>query len=592
MIKNKDNVIYDFICILPEVVKTAPKEFFLLGICSIFHAAFWFLVIEYNQKLYDCLIAFVQKNNTLLNVCIALISVAMIQIVKHILNGIANYIPIVIKSKINQQLTFNFNKKISKLDPILFEQTEFLDNIQKANRGKAEVAWNAVTLFTILTFYIPYFIFLSAYLFSLKPILVMMIIILFIPIILTQFVRVKIYSKTEDIAAPIKRENAYYKDCIVDREYLKETRMLGGVNFFLERFQNTLKQINILQLKADKKASLINLGLQLASMIGYLGVFILLFISVFNGSISIGAFTAVFQGIGDIYKLMEEVIYSYIGGMIRDLGYIKNYTRFMRMSEKESNIKLDSLKHIIVNDVSFKYPGKTDYALRNINLEIKENEVIAIVGVNGSGKTTLMRLLAGIYEPESGSIEFDGVKSTDASPKTLYTNISAVFQNYQKYMMSLKENITISNLSAPINNEKMHKVCVDSRVEIENSDIFPNGDNTMLSREFNGIELSGGQWQRIAIARGLYKNSKMIILDEPTAAIDPIEESNIYSDFITLIQGNIACIVTHRLGSVRLANRIIVLDNGVIVGNGTHDDLLRNCSYYKQLYDEQRKWYV
>ena len=114
----------------------------------------------------------------------------------------------------------------------------------------------------------------------------------------------------------------------------------------------------------------------------------------------------------------------------------------------------------------------------------------------------------------------------------------------------------------------------------------------MLSREFDGVELSGGQWQRIAIARGLYKRYSMIILDEPTGAIDPIEEASIYNDFIKLIQGNMAFIITHRLGSVRLADRIIVLEKGNIVGNGTHDQLLKNCIQYQHLFHEQKKWYI
>lgn len=587
------NVFCDFINILPRVVKIAPIDFALFGFFSVLHALSWFLIMRFNQRFYDSLILFSENDYMINTVCEALILVAVTQIFKHVLNGISNYIPVVIKSKINQKLSFEFHAKIGRISALNFEQDEFLDSIEKANRGKSEIAWNTVTLFYIIFFYIPYFVLVASYLFSLKPFLVIMIIIIFIPVVLTQFVRIKLYATTEDIIAPIKRENSYYMSCIVDKEYYKETRILGVAWYFLKLFKKTLNEINKLQLKAEKKASLINLALQLFSLIGYLCVLILLFNSVIDRSISIGAFAAVFQGINDVYKLMEEVIYSSVGGMIRDLGYIKNYTQFMQSSEIDAtNYELYDFEDISICDVSFKYPGASDYTLKNINLNVKKNEIVAIVGENGSGKTTLMRILCGIYIPQSGCVRFGGKKTSEISTKSLYGRTSAVFQNYQKYMMYLNENINISDLELSASPDILNQVCKKSRIDPYDTMIYPNGFNTMLSREFGGVDLSGGEWQRVAIARGLYKRYNMIILDEPTSAIDPIEESKIYNDFITLIKGNTAFIVTHRLGSVKLADRIIVLENGKIVGNGSHKQLLKSCIQYQHLFDEQKKWYV
>lgn len=593
MKEKKKNVLYDFIHILPQVLKISPVGFALLAVFSILHALLWFLVMKCNQIFYDS-VTLLAKNDTALSLVInSLLLVAVVQIIKHILNGISNYIPVVIKSKINQNLSFAFHAKIGKIDAAKYEQSEFLESIEKANRGKSEIAWNTITLFYILFFYVPYFICISWYLFSMKPILVITIIMIFIPVFLTQFVRMKIYAKTEDMATSIKRENSYYMKCLVDKEYFKETRMLGAVGYFMALFKKTMSEINHLELKADRKASLINLYLQLLSLAGYLGVLCLLFNSVLSGSISIGAFSAVFHGINDVYKLMEEVIYSSVGGMIRDLGYIRNYTEFMRQGEmRQTGRELDTCGEITVCDVSFKYPGADKYALKNINLHIKKNEVVAVVGENGSGKTTLMRLLSGIYQPESGYICFDETYLSEISLKSLYDNISAVFQNYQKYQMHLNENIIISNLSMPASQEVLNQVCRNSKIDLENRNVYPDRYDTMLSREFNGVELSSGQWQRIAIARGIYKKSSMMILDEPTAAIDPIEEGKIYNDFVKLIQGNTAFIVTHRLSSVKMVDRIIVLEKGQIVGNGSHDQLLENCSQYRKLFNEQKKWYV
>ena len=589
----KDSAVLAFLHILPRIIKTSPLGFVFLAIFSLLHSASWYFVIRMNQYFYNSLIWFAEGGAEFIAIE-SLILLTISHILKHVFNGIANYIPIVIKSKISQVLTFDLHAKISKIDAEMFENDEFLDSIEKAKKGKSEIAWDTITLFSILFFYFPYFVFISSYLFSLKPLLVILILLIFIPILLTQLVKTKIYSTTEDESASIRRENSYYSSCIVSREYFKETRMLGSVKYFLALFTKTLEEVNRLQFKADRKSSLINLCLQLLSLLGYLGVMLLLFESVITGSISIGAFAAVFQGINDVYKLMEEVIYSSAGGMMKDIGYVKKYTDFMRMKEKNHSEKkaTDNWRSIRVKNVSYRYPGEKKYALKNINLTINKGEIIAVVGENGSGKTTLMRLLSGIYTPKEGEICIDSSRFTSISQESLYSNFSAVFQHYQKYMMQLNENIQISDLLYLASNKDLDLVCSNARIDPNNHTIYPEGYNTMLSREFDGVELSGGQWQRIAIARGLYKKSQMIILDEPTAAIDPIEEANIYNDFIKLIRGKTALIVTHRLGSIKLANRIIVLDGGQIVGDGTHEHLLEKCSQYKKLFKEQKKWYV
>ncbi len=185
---------------------------------------------------------------------------------------------------------------------------------------------------------------------------------------------------------------------------------------------------------------------------------------------------------------------------------------------------------------------------------------------------------------------YGGRSSVEWPLSVLTRGTSAVFQQYQKYQMTLRENVEISDWDKSMSDESMHELLVQCGLN-ENNAEFPNGLETMLSREFDGVDVSGGQWQRIAIARGYYRDHWLIIMDEPTAAIDPFEESRIYHMFADLAKEKTAVLVTHRLGSVRLADRILVLKNGELVQIGTHDELVNTPGEYQRLWKAQSQWY-
>ena len=230
-------------------------------------------------------------------------------------------------------------------------------------------------------------------------------------------------------------------------------------------------------------------------------------------------------------------------------------------------------------------------AIQGINLHIKKGETIAIVGLNGSGKTTLAKIILGIYMPTQGNIYSGSISYSDLSREALFDNKSAVFQNYYKYLFNLRENVTISDAGLKIEWIRVKNACQNANVPVDNITLFPLGYETLLSKRFGGVDLSGGEWQRVAIARGLYRNSNIVVLDEPTAAIDPIEEGNIYRKFIDISAGKTAVIITHRLGSARIADRIIVMEGGAIVQTGTHDTLMKENGLYKTMFESQAQWY-
>ena len=246
---------------------------------------------------------------------------------------------------------------------------------------------------------------------------------------------------------------------------------------------------------------------------------------------------------------------------------------------------------ISLRGVSFAYPGAAQKAVDDVTLTISHGETVAVVGENGSGKSTLARLMLGLYLPDGGSVFYGKVNTKDAAAGSLFTHISAVFQKYQRYQMTLRENVGISDVGRNAGSAGLDEVCAKAGID-KSGGSFNNGYETMLSREFDGVDLSGGQWQRVAIARSFFRAHRFIVLDEPTAAIDPIEETKIYNRFAEISKGKTALIITHRLGSVKLADRILVMKNGKLVEQGTHAQLMAAEGEYARLYKSQEQWYI
>ena len=229
-------------------------------------------------------------------------------------------------------------------------------------------------------------------------------------------------------------------------------------------------------------------------------------------------------------------------------------------------------------------------AVKNASLTIRNGETLAIVGENGAGKSTLVKLLIGSYRPDQGEVRIGQVNTENTKMQCYQRKISGVFQNYQKYKMTLEDNVIIS-ASGEQKPDKVKQILEDVDVDMNGTD-YPKGLDTVLSTEFGGTDISGGQWQRVAIARGMYKEHEVIILDEPTAAIDPIEEYALYHKFKAMAKDKTAILVTHRMGSCKIADRIVVMDKGQIIEEGTHEELMHKNGKYREMYAAQAQWYA
>lgn len=575
-----------------KVIGACPMYFLFICIIDILLGLTLALNTLALDNFFSLVGQYVAGKTVLSGVLSSLILLILCILANPVLNGLSTVFCLDYERKVIGKLEKMFNDKCAMQQTASFEETSFLDGINKAQKGVK----NSVSLITGIVdatlIYIPYFLIIGVYLYSLKPNLIIIIFLFSIPIMFSQMFKSKLYASLEDKAAPLRRECEHYGECIIGKEKFKETRLLGAYNFFIKRYKNRLQTLNNVTMKTQVKSIRIELLFKIPVLLGHVITLLLLVRYLLDGSISVGNFGAVLASTGMIMNMLEQMICYIIGNSMKQIGTVDNYLKFMNIKESVGKqINYEKAPAIELKDVSFSYPGSKKDVISKVSIKFDSEEVIAIVGENGAGKSTLVKLISGIYLPNKGSVYFNGEDTRGLDPKTLMSNISSVFQDFQRYKMTLQDNIIISDTSTTLINQCAQNSLKEADLNV-NSKVFPQGMNTMLSRDFDGVDLSGGLWQRVAIARGFYKKHNMILLDEPTAAIDPVEESKLYMKFIQLSKGKTSFIVTHRLSLTKMADRVVVMDKGKVVQIGTHKELISVKGKYQELYSSQSKWYV
>ena len=252
----------------------------------------------------------------------------------------------------------------------------------------------------------------------------------------------------------------------------------------------------------------------------------------------------------------------------------------------------DALPEIVFSHVSFWYPGTEKLVLRDISFTLSAGQTIALVGANGSGKSTIVKLLCGLYEPTEGAVTVNGKDVHKLSLHSRNKLFSAVFQDFQTYSMSVNENVGLGNVQSMSDTNRIRSALEKARLA-EFVDTLPGGGDTNLDHlEAGGVSLSGGQSQRLAIARAYMNDAHFFLLDEPTSAMDPVAESHLYQSFSDIICGKGAVLVSHRLASAAIANSILVVVKGEIVQYGTHSELMASEGLYKEMFVKQSSWYA
>jgi ATP-binding cassette subfamily B protein len=262
-----------------------------------------------------------------------------------------------------------------------------------------------------------------------------------------------------------------------------------------------------------------------------------------------------------------------------------------RVPEKPAIIPEGTIEGIEFDHIAFTYPGGTGSAVDGLSLHIRNGELIALVGENGAGKSTLVKLLLRFYDVQQGAIKVGGIDVKDMDPEDLRNRIGVLFQDYATYELSVRENVVMGRPNGINNDEQVMKALQDSRSEwLVNK--MPNGLDSKVGRLFEGgHDLSGGEWQRLALARIMYRNADIWILDEPTSSLDPEAEAAIFAELKENLKGRIGIVISHRFSTVRIADRIAVIDDGHVTELGTHEELLAAGNRYAQLFELQASGY-
>jgi ABC-type multidrug transport system fused ATPase/permease subunit len=395
-----------------------------------------------------------------------------------------------------------------------------------------------------------------------------------------------------------RRQMDYYSGLMVNKDMVKELRLYDLSDTFIDRYDDAFERYYKGMRRLIIGEGGWHVGFALLSSVVNCIFFAMIAYRVFTGEIMIGDYTLLTGALTSIAGSVSTLI-SASSTVYEGTLFIDNLMTFMDYEQTIAPRIATPLKvrhgeqHTIVFDhVSFRYPGTERDVLKDINMTLVPGESLVLVGLNGAGKTTLLKLLTRLYDPTEGRILLDGEDLRDYDVQDLYRMFGIIFQDFGKYAESAGENIHFGNISK-LMEEKELREAAEASGAAEFIDAFPEGYATPLMRIFEqeGMELSGGQWQKLAISRAFYSDCDVLILDEPTAALDALAEQEIYNQFDRLRQGKTTIFVSHRLSSATVASKIVVLEYGTIIEEGNHRTLMQKQGRYFELFSTQAARY-
>jgi ATP-binding cassette subfamily B protein len=433
-----------------------------------------------------------------------------------------------------------------------------------------------------------------------SPWLPALLLVLFVPPSMFEFRGAKLwmeltYGQTEE-----QRKVAYFNNVVTGRAEQKEVRVFGLAAPLVKLWKAYRYKLRGELLRQQKKIQLYAIPVQLPALLVHIGLAIYLASLLLNHKLTPGLFVALFQAVG---TLSSSPISSVLSQLLESLVHVRFVREFMeaRPQQRQAGrlpFPASVQTGFAMEEVSFCYPGDDRLILDRLSLHIRPGERVALVGENGAGKSTIVRLLLGLYEPTSGHVQVDGMKYADIDPGQLRNKVIGVFQDFHNFEFSLGQSIGIGDPASFGGEDKLTpdytKVARAAKLGgvSELAAELTNGLDSPIGHTLDGgVGLSGGQWQRIALSRMLMSDPELLILDEPTAALDPKAEYEAYNQFNEIARGKSVIMISHRLGSARLADRIIVLQHGRIALEGSHDELLQGNNLYSRMWEEQSQWY-
>lgn len=585
MKKNKIKKVFEITFEITKIMFQFRKWlFFLLLFLNLILSVIPFVSILISQNLINI----IQIRNKSVYV---LLFIGVLYIGVKILNALLASLNSYLSQYYSEYLFLNLNKlfldKCNQLNYDDFENSETYDKLQRAEQNigvrTLSLVNNLITLFSNLIGFIISLVILSKWHnWSLIGFIILPIISFKYFISINEFEQKIIRSRTD-----IERKSWYLTFLMIKDYYIKEVKIYRLTDYLMTKYMKLKNKIFKQNILIARKKSIFSFVYKLSNTLFSSIIVIKALIETYLGKILVGNFMTYINTTSMIETNISNTV-STILSIYSDCLYCDYILEFFKIADscvqnKENLQKIDKIDFIELKNVSFKYPNREVFALKNFSFKFKKNKIYSIVGENGSGKSTLIKLLTGLYTNYTGDIFINGINLRYIDKEYLTDQMGVIFQDFNQYEFSVNENIGVGD----INNSNIEKIRAVSKISGADKFILklPQKYEQQLGNWFKyGIQLSGGQWQKIAVSRALMRNVGCYILDEPTAALDPSSEYSFYNNFKRNINNSIGILVTHRFTNAKMSDEIIVMADGKLIEHGTHKNLMKNKKIYYQLY--------
>lgn len=516
-------------------------------------------------------------------------------ILADLLGRVVSLLDSLLSERFTNATSIQLMEHAATLDLEDFEDSELQDRLERARRqttGRmtlmAQIFGQAQDMVTIVSF--------AAGLLIYAPWLIVLLLVALVPAFLGEaHFNAQSYS-LDYRRTPERRELDYLRQTGASVETAKEVKIFGLNAFLLERYHRLATSFYEANRRLAQRRALWGALLTTVGTIGYYIAYAFIAWRTLRGEFTIGDLTFLSGSFRRLRNLLEGLLISF-SQVAGQALYLDDLFSFFEIEpeivspEHPRPFPSRISEGFAFDNVGFRYPGAERWAVRNLTFTLRAGEVLALVGENGAGKTTLVKLLARLYDPDEGRILLDGHDLREYDLAELRSNIGVIFQDFVRYQMTAAENIAVGRIEAGGDRERIIAAAESSMAD-EMIRKLPHGYDQMIGKRFRtGVELSGGEWQKIAIGRAYMRNAQLLILDEPTAALDARAEFEVFKRFKELSEGKTAVLISHRFSSVRMADRILVLADGELEAAGTHEELLRQSPRYAELFELQAAGY-
>lgn len=578
---------------MKEILSIIWKYSRLWGCMKLLNSVLTAIIVPVNtvllQRIVNDILILLQENRChfILNTHLVILIAGVFSEV--LLTGVDRYVEIRFDMQITDRLEKEIVRKYRKLDYSCYEDPQTYDSISRISQNPGEkirmIFWKLCEMVRIIILLIGYLLIFQ----QASPLLVGIFLLFFPPMLYENYKAGCLWYDLYSRQTADERKIAYYERLLTGKTSLAELKIYQATDYIEKLWK---KQSS--KLRKEKEETLIRVEKTLLrkstfSALWYLCSGGVLLYGVITGRISVSMFLVLFQTILNIVDTVNGLLETFgnFSREIQEMSYLHSFFALKNIPERKGCIDR-TVRRIRFEHVCFSYPNAGTETLHDISFELDLSKSTAIVGENGSGKTTIIKLLCGLYQPTSGRILFDEYDIRNLNNGEIGKAIKVVFQDFFQYELTIRENIGFGNLARISHDLELQEVL--DAVHLE--ELKKLGLDTSLGKlEHEGIDLSRGQWQRLAVGRIFPNDTGYAVLDEPTASVDPVSEYNMYQLFYLLLRSRGSLMISHRLASAKMADHILVLKNGTIAEQGNHTELMKNQELYHELFCRQAEWY-